>query len=292
MSAYQWATEQSDAMPALAPVHRTAPGGVGGALAGGVGWILSEVGLLAWLERVTGDGDALHATAQRWFDQSAALRDVADRLKQGAATMPSEWRGGASEAFSAYLGRFVAGLEAMAGNLAGTALILNEAGIQAGVAEDVVTGIVIDAAEWVAAELAATAVADLLTLGMASIAGGLAESATLALFVERAAKVSADLGKALAELVGKLDGLRDARDVVRSAEGFRKLKELKNARAELEDLDLAGSAYAVVKYGANAGIGATSGLPMNDRGATGLAKDIGKSTALDLEGATGRLPTG
>jgi uncharacterized protein YukE len=280
MGSYDWAVRSAPPVPTeLPPVHRPVRGGLDRILGEGVDWILRETGLLGALERVTGNGDALHAAAQAWLDRAIEVRNATARLRVGAVPLPEAWEGGASDAFGGFMGRFVADVDAMAAGLADTARILDQAGASAGVAEDLVTGIIVDAAEWAAAELAATVVADLFTLGLASVAGGIAESATMAVFVERAAKVSADLGATLEQLVRELDDLKNAREAIRAAQGFRKLKELKKARTTLQDLDLLGPASGKLISWADKAVGSGAGLPMGHLGLRGLGMDVARTVA-------------
>ncbi len=139
------------------------------------------------------------------------------------------------------------------------------------------TGIVADAAEWAAAELAATVTADLVTFGLASLAGSVAESATLAIFVERAAKASTDLGRALAGLVRELQDLKTAREAIRAAEGFQKVRELRHARTAVQELSLTGNAYRVLDGAANRAVGAATGLPLDRDGAKSIGSVIGQT---------------
>jgi hypothetical protein len=278
MSTYEWAFQTPPSVPeSLPPVHRATPGGLEGTLIDGVDWVLREVGLLTVLDRVTGDGDALHAAAGLWLAQATAVRATAARLRQEAVAVAGSWDGDASAAFGAFLGVCAGALDGLSANLAGTARILNEAGLAGGIAEDLVTGIVADAAEWAAAELAATLTADLLTFGLASVAGCLAESATMAVFVERATKVSADFGETLAELVEEMQGLKRARDAIRAAGGFGKLKGLRSARTALKDLELLGTAYRVLEATANAELGLATGLPLDQNGVKRLGAILGRT---------------
>ena len=208
MSTYQWAAPPT-VPDTLTQVHH--PAVFDEAFADGVAWVLRKVGLLDLLEKVTGNGAALHAAAKIWLEQAHVVRGVAGGIRRGASSLPEAWRGDASAAFGTCLGQVVADLDRLTADLADTARILNQAGDEAGIAEDLVVGIVTEAAEWAVAELAATVVADIFTLGLASLVGGLAESATMAVFVERAAKVSAHLGVVLNGLARELDDLKTAR---------------------------------------------------------------------------------
>jgi uncharacterized protein YukE len=278
MTAYDWALQSPPAVPdSLPPVHRAAPGGLEGALVDGVDWVLRAVGLLDVLDEVTGDADALHAAANRWLAQATAVRAMSVRLRQGAVAVGAGWDGEASAAFGAFMGTCVAAVDGLTADLAETARILNQAGAAAGIAEDLVTGIVADAAEVAAAELAATLAADLLTFGLASFAGALAESATLAVFVERAVQASAALGRTLELLAQELRELKKARDAIHAAGGFAKLRELKYAQSAIGDLELLGTAYRVLNAATDTALGLATGLPLGADGARRFSAVVGRT---------------
>lgn len=278
MTAYDWTHRDPPPLPrSLAPVHRTAPRSVEGALIDGADWILRSVGLLDVLDQVTGDADALQAAATRWLAAATDLRSISVRLRQGAEAVELSWTGDASAAFGVFLGTCVASLDALTAELAGTARILNRAAAAAGLAEDLVTGVVADAAEWAAAELAATAVADLLTLGLASLAGGLAASATMAVFVERAVQISADFGRTLELLAQELAELKKSRKAIHAAGGLAKLRKLRDTRATIDELELLGTAYRVLEATADTALGLTTGLPLDADGARRFGTVLGRT---------------
>jgi hypothetical protein len=156
------------------------------------------------------------------------------------------------------------------------ATALNRAGIACALAERLVVEIVADAAAWAAAELAATAVADVLTLGLATIAGAVAESATLAVFVERAATVSAELAMTLDEVVAELASLKSARAAMRNAGGLARLKELRDVRQELDRLPILNEVTAYLEAAADVAVGQSAGLPLGVTGVKSPAVIVGQ----------------
>ncbi|NUP51494.1 MAG: hypothetical protein HOW97_29890 [Catenulispora sp.] len=267
----------------LSAVHRVARAGVEGMLTSGVEWVLREAGLLAVLERVSGDAEALHRVAAVWMEQALAARAVSVRLRADGAAVAGSWRGGAAQAFGESMGTCLAAVDRFASGAAGTAHLLNEAGIVAGATQDLVTGIVTDAAEWAAAELAATAVADLLTLGLATIGGALAESATLAAFVARAEQVSAEFATTLERLAAELAELKAIRDTLGAAHGLRRLRALRQAQESLTDLPGAGAVFHAAQRTADAVIGLETGLPIDADGPKGLGAGIARTAAQEAE---------
>ena len=278
MTDYDWSHQQPSSLPQTLPaVHRTAPHGLEGTLLDGTEWVLRSVGLLDVLDRVTGDADALQTTATRWLAAASELRSISLRLRQGAAAVEPAWTGDASTAFGAFLGTCVGALDALTADLAGTARILNRAAAAAGLAEDLVTGVVADAAEWAAAELAATAVADLLTLGLASLAGGLAESATMAVFVDRAIQISVDFGRTLELLAQELTELKKSHEAIHAARGLAKLDELRGTRAAVDELELLGTAYRALRATTDTALGLSTGLPLDADGARRFGAVLGRT---------------
>lgn len=278
MTPYDWAHQEPPPLPqTLPPVHRTAPRGLEGTLIDGADWVLRSVGLLDVLKQVTGDADALQAAANRWLAEAAEVRSISVRLRQGATAVGASWTGDASAAFGTFFGSCVAALDTLTADLAGTARILNRAAAAAGLAEDLVTGVVADAAEWAAAELAATAVADLLTLGLASLAGGLAESATMAVFVDRAVQISVDFGRTLELLAQELAELKKSREAIHAAGGLAKLRELRNTRAAVDELELLGTAYRALEATTDTALGLATGLPLDADGARRFGTVLGRT---------------
>ena len=278
MTAYAWTHQQPPLLPqTLPPVHRTRPHGLEGTLIDGAEWLLRSAGLLDVLDRVTGDADALQSTATHWLTEAATLRSISLHLRQGAAALEPTWTGDASTAFATFLGTCVATLDALTADLSSTAHLLNRAAAAAGLAEDLVTGVVADAAEWAAAELAATAVADLLTLGLASLAGGLAESATMAVFVDRAVQISVDFGRTLELLAQEFVELKKSHEAIHAAEGLAKLKELRNTRAAIDELELLGTAYRALQATTDTALGLTTGLPLDTDGARRFGAVLGRT---------------
>ena len=272
---YAWTVQEPPALDAsLATVHRAAPAGLEGALASEVEWVLREAGLIAVLERVTGDAEALHEAAAAWLEQAVALRGRSTRLRQDGAAVAGSWRGDASQSFGAAMGECVAAVDQLASGMAATAQLLNRAGVEAGAAQDAVTGILTDAAAWVAAELAATAVADVLTFGLATVGGALAGSVTLAAFVVRAERISARLGTVLEQVAVELAEVRDARDAIAMARGLSTLRALRQTRATVTELRGTGSVLRAMEGAADAALGEAAGLPLGAHGPDSLGSQI------------------
>lgn len=251
-------------------------------LTSGVEWVLREARLLAVLERVSGDAGALHEAAVAWMEQALALRGISARLREAGAATAGSWRGEAARAFGGSMGAFLGALDGVAVGAAATARLLNEAGVVAAVAQELVTDVVADAAEWVAAELAATVVADVLTLGLATIGGALAESATLAGFVGRAERISGEFAVALERVAVELAELRAARDTVTAAHGLGRVRAVRQARGRVGGLPGAGAVFHAAERGADAVIGAETGLPMDGGGVKGLGSSVAHSVVEDV----------
>jgi hypothetical protein len=177
----------------------------------------------------------------------------------------------------------VAELDRLAAGSAATAQLLNRAGVAAGVAQDLVTAIVVDAAGWVAAELAATAVADLVTLGLATAGGALVGSATLAAFVVRAERVSAEFGTLLEQLVTELAELRAARDAIVVARGLSTLRALRQAHDTIAGLHGAGSGLHAAERVADVALGQATGLPLDGDGPMSLGSQLRRSISEEAE---------
>ena len=255
VSGFAWAVEEPPRLDtSLIPVRRAAPSGIEGALASGVEWVLREAGLLDVLDRVTGDAEALHEAAALWLEQAIAVRGISAALRQDCVPVAGSWHGEAARTFGATMDVFVAALDRLAFRMAATAHLLNRAGVAAGAAQDAVTGIVTDAAAWAAAELAATAVADVLTLGLATIGGALAGSATLAGFAARAERISAEFAVLMEQVVTELAELKAARDPIEAARGLRVFRRLEGATDAL--------------------LGHVAGLPLGADGPTSLGSQI------------------
>jgi hypothetical protein len=267
---YEWATQQPPSLEMnLTPVHRPAPRGLEGVLTSGVDWVLREAGLIAVLERVTGDAEALHGAAVARLEQAEAVRGLSARLRRGGVAVAGSWGGEASQAFAAAMGARVAALDQLACGMAADAHVLNQAGVVAGAAQDAGTGIVTDAAAWAAAEAAATVAADALTFGLATVGGALAESATLAGFVARAERISAELGGVLEQLAGELAALRAARDAIGAARGLDTLRAIRQARGTVNGLRGAGGVLHAMERGVGSAL-RHSGLPVGPDGPTRL----------------------
>lgn len=284
---YAWAVEEPPRLDTmLAPVHRAAPSGLEGALTSGVEWVLREAGLLDVLDRVTGDAEALHGAAVLWLEQAVAVRGISARLRQDGAPVAGSWRGEASQTFAGAMASCLAALDRLAFEMAATAHLLNRAGVAAGAAQDTVTGIVTDAAAWAAAELAATAVADVLTFGLATIGGALAESATLAAFVARAERISAEFAVLMEQLATELLALKAAREALGAARGLgavRSVRALRQAQETVGELRGAGRVLRALHGAADAALGQATGLPLGAEGAKSLGSQVRRTLSDEAE---------
>lgn len=271
MPAYPWtATAPPPAPPPLPAVPAAGRGPVDGALDSGVAWVLRQAGLLEVLERVTGDHAALRASAECWRDAALRLREVSVVLREGAAAVGAAWDGGASEAFGAALGTYVAVVDDLCVDAAEIADVLGRAGVACVLAERTVVEIVADAAAWAAAELAVSALAGLVTAGVAAVAGAVAESATLAVFVERAAAVSSGLALTLDELAAELAVLKSAREAVGVTEALR-------LRQTLRRLPILGEATTYLETAIATSGGPMAGLPVGITGVQNPATIVGQT---------------
>jgi hypothetical protein len=288
---FAWAVEEPAGFDAsLSPVRRPTPAGLDGVFTSGVEWVLREARLLAVLERVTGDAGALHEAAVVWMEQALVVRGISARVREAGAAVAGSWYGEAARAFGGSMGAFLAVLDGVAVEVAATAHLLNEAGVVAAAAQDLVTDVVVDAAEWVAAELAATAVADVLTLGLATIGGALAESATLGVFVGRAERISAEFAAALERIASEMAGLRAVRDGVGAAHGVRsRLRAVREGRDVVAGLPATGGVFRAAEGAADAVVGMETGLPLDGDGVKGLGSSVAHSVAEDAwEAGSGR----
>lgn len=281
---YAWTVQEPPKLDTiLAPVHRAAPSGLEGTLTSGVEWVLREAGLLAVLDRVTGDAEALHGAAVLWLEQAVAVRGISTRLRQDGVPVAGSWRGEAAQTFGATLDAYVAALDRLASDMAATAHLLNRAGIAAGAAQDAVTGIVSDAAAWAAAELAATAVADAVTLGLATVGGALAGSATLAAFVARAERISAEFGALVEELATELAVVKAARDALGARRGLGAIRALREAQGTMRELRGVGKAFRSAEGAADAVLGHAAGLPLGADGPKSLGSQIRRTISDEAE---------
>lgn len=243
VGAYKWLTTPLIDWPIHLPdIHKMESNAIDGAIDSAVRGILEGVGLMSILDRVTGNPSLLHAVGQTWLDQANATKQVLTDLATGAKGLPQQWKGQASAAFGTFMENVASSTQSMGADMVITAQILNDAGQECQLAQDMVVMIIREAAEWAAMTLAATAVADIFTLGLASIAGGVAESAEMAAFVARATEVSIKLGEALEQLVGKIKELKGAAEAVKSAEGIGvKLRAFRAARKTISEIRSSGS---------------------------------------------------
>jgi WXG100 family type VII secretion target len=243
VAAYQWISQPLftvDLPVSLPHPVKKAENALDGAVDSTVRGILEATGLIKILQEVTGKPEPLAQAADVWLDQARETKAVADELRRSAQPLPQQWQGDASEAFGRHLGRFVDGLDSMAGDMGTAAQILNQAAQECQVAEDLVNEIIREAIEMAVATLAATAVADLFTFGLATIAGGIAEGAEMAAFVARAAQVSTKLAEVLQKLLDTLKdlkALKEAEGTFKAFKAFRQAKGIFQAAKALKEGD-------------------------------------------------------
>jgi hypothetical protein len=297
VEAYQWLNTPLINWPIHLPdIHQMESNAIDGAIDSAVRGILEAVGLMSILERVTGNPGLLHAAGQTWLDQANAMKQVRTDIATGAKGLPQQWKGQASAAFGTFMGNVASSTQSMGADMVTTAQILNDAGQECQMAQDMVVMIIREAAEWAAMTLAATLLADIFTLGLASIAGGIAESAEMAAFVARATEVSVKLGEALTQLVEKIKELKGAAEAVKSAEGITsKLSKFNDARKTINEVRSSGSilkagnalkdpfdyawrfglskGFSALRGGSAAALAGVTGLP-GGAGVTGLPPDI------------------
>jgi uncharacterized protein YukE len=305
-AAYTWVSSPLTALQsALPPIQSQKSGGLDGLIDSGVKGFLEMTGLESMLEQVTGKPQELHAAGAVWLEQANTTHAICAQLQAGARPLQSLWEGAASAAFGGFMGTLFQQLESMADDMAQTATILNNAGQECQLAEDMIVMIIREAIEWYLMDLAATAVADIFTLGLATFVGAAAASAEAAVFIERAAKVSKTLAKVLEDLEKLLKTLEEDAKAVKAAKGFKATyesfkdarKTIKTARAgaglikgikvmKSGDEDAKGAwgvakVLKVARGGVASGISAATGLPTGV-GPGGLPKDVGAGALQQL----------
>ncbi|MCC9308689.1 WXG100 family type VII secretion target [Kitasatospora sp. RB6PN24] len=211
--AYAWISATPAPPTPLPLLPASDPGAIGSGIDSVVKGVLEATGLLDRLDGVTGQPQALMAAAQGWQDQAAALREVAEALRRGAAPVARQWHGKASNAFGTRLGRVVEAIDATADDADATAGLLGSAAAECRFAENAVIAVIREAIEWIAVTLAAGAIADFLTMGLATIVDTLVAEEEMAVFIARVSAVSERLGEALKELDEALKAMREAEGV-------------------------------------------------------------------------------
>jgi uncharacterized protein YukE len=300
-AAYAWVSSPlTELQAALPPVTSMKTGAIDGMIDSGVKGFLEITGLESLLEEVTGKPQELHAAGALWLEQAKATHELCAQLQAGAKPLQSEWEGQGSGAFGGFMGTLFQQLESMADDMAQTATILNSAAQECQLAEDMIVMIIREAIEWYLMDLAATAVADIFTLGLATFVGAAAASAEAVVFVERATKVSKTLGKVLEDLQKMLKELKEAGEAIKAAKGFKATYEsFKDAQKITKDLRKAGGALAAAKAvkaarageeGAQAAFGAAKAFKIGDKLVRGgVASGIGGVTGTPSEVGYGGL---
>ncbi|MEY9967430.1 uncharacterized protein YukE [Streptacidiphilus sp. MAP12-16] len=312
VAAYNWINTPLFTLPVQLPdIHKMESGAVDGLIDSGVREFLKITGLQDLLDMVTGRPEELHAAGAVWLDQAKTTRDICGQLQSGGRALQPQWDGQASGAFGTFMGNLFQQLESMAQDMSQTAEILNNAGQECQLAEDMIVMIIREAIEWYLMDLAATAVADIFTLGLATFVGAAAATAEAAVFIERATKVCTTLGKVLEDLQKMLKDLKAAGEAVKAAKGFKATYGSFKAAQELtkgfrtagsifkvgKDAEYSWSAYRTFKIGnkivtatAGTALGGLTGLP-TAVGKSGIAKDIGAGAKDQLTGDGGLAVT-
>jgi hypothetical protein len=131
--------------------------------------------------------------------------------------------------------------------------------------------------------LAATVVADVVTLGLATVGGAVVGSATLAAFVARAERVAVEFGRLLEELVTELAELRAARDAIATARGLSTLRALRQAHDTMAGLRGTGTALHAAEHVADAALGLATGLPLDGAGPRSLGSQVRRTISDEAE---------
>ncbi|MER5640828.1 WXG100 family type VII secretion target [Kitasatospora sp. NPDC002227] len=228
----------------LTPAQKPSHGGLTGWLDGKVEAALKASGLMHYLEKVTGDLDALNAAAEEWQAQARAVRAVSEQLRAEGNSVAAQWEGDASDAFGRHMGEVVEALDSTAEGMDQTAQIINQAATMCALAEGMVVDIISEAIEALAASLAAEAVITVLTFGLGAIAGAMLDAVEISAFIARVAKVSEELATSLEKLVEALKELNTAVKAVRSLkdakEALSAFKEVKTALNAVRDVEKGG----------------------------------------------------
>ncbi|UNO39648.1 WXG100 family type VII secretion target [Streptomyces sp. MST-110588] len=226
-AAYEWVSRQGEKLPDIAEVHSNAEHGIDAGLDDAIKWFLDKVGLMEYLERVTGMPSQLTAAAQEWKAQGEALQKVAEGLRAGARSLPDQWQGEASDSFGRGMGRIVDAIDGTGEEMGQTAQILSQAAAECKLAEDTIVAIIREAIEWAVMTLAAMVITDILTLGLATVVDGLVAEAEVAVFIARVERVSAKLAKTLEEL------MKAVREMKQGEKSFKRINEARKVAAQL-----------------------------------------------------------
>ncbi|MCL7494074.1 MULTISPECIES: WXG100-like domain-containing protein [Streptomyces] len=172
------------------------------------------------LEAVTGDDEGIQEAAKLWRDQAAELRDLIADQRRDRADLAHEWTGEAAEAFQGHLAELETALEAEAEDMDAVADVLEQAGAQAKMAEQVVETLIRELIEWALIELA-------VALATSIVTAGISAAAAAAAAVAEASFVSARIARVLAELAKELKAFVNIIKLLKKAKKMSKVKKLK-----------------------------------------------------------------
>ncbi|GAA2305187.1 WXG100 family type VII secretion target [Streptomyces caniferus] len=172
------------------------------------------------LEAVTGDDEGIQEAAKLWRDQAAELRDLIADQRRDRADLAHEWTGEAAEAFQGHLAELETALEAEAEDMDAVADVLEQAGAQAKMAEQVVETLIRELIEWAIIELA-------VALATSIVTAGISAAAAAAAAVAEASFVSARIARVLAELAKELKAFVNIIKLLKKAKKMSKIKKLK-----------------------------------------------------------------
>ncbi|MFI0259030.1 WXG100 family type VII secretion target [Streptomyces sp. NPDC017056] len=172
------------------------------------------------LEAVTGDDEGIAEAAKLWRDQASELRDLIADQRRDRADLAHEWTGQAAEAFQGHLAEMEAGLEQEAADMDAVADVLEQAGAQAKLAEQVVETLIRELIEWAIIELAVALATSIITVGASA-------AAAAATAVAQAGIVSSRIARILHELASELKAFVNIIKLLKKAKKMSKVKKIK-----------------------------------------------------------------
>lgn len=204
--AYLWTKAPETALPALAVQNLDpAASGLTGALSEAVTWLLENVPVLPkYLNDVTGNLQALKASAAVWHGMGEELNLVTAEMKRNAADLPASWAGQGSESFGAFMGNVVQALDILTGLAGQTQRVLEDAAAAASFAQNTLSMIISEVLEWIAGNI----LVDIATAGLATGVEALASADFLADKVTEAGTAAAKLADVLTTLRKVLESLK------------------------------------------------------------------------------------
>ena len=119
--------------------------------------------LIEQWESLTGDHEAVHATAARWREMARGIDTVADTQRAAATAVAPEWEGRAHEAFAVATDDAVRDMRRLAERTADVGDLLDEAAAAVHEAELLVASLIRELIEWAALSLAVSAATGLVT---------------------------------------------------------------------------------------------------------------------------------